>query len=204
MLAAILDSGDATHNCGGAEPCRVHDLDRPGILGGSDSWEMQGHGGTVETPRRAERARGKGGAGDPGAGREGARLAALGEQPGQGGKYRPVCPVQPRSRVLPPQHCDLVAEHQQLGVLRRRRACQQRHPPSQADDLLEKGELAEFDSWTPHWMAREGGGSAHEVRTWIAAFASLAATGPYELKSRFYEAIPAWIAGFAVATALGR
>ena len=71
-------------------------------------------------------------------------------------------------------------------------------------DLLEKGELAEFDSWTPQWMAREGGGSAHEVRTWIAAFASLAATGPYELKSRFYEAIPSWIAGFAVATALGR
>jgi len=71
-------------------------------------------------------------------------------------------------------------------------------------DLLEKGKLAEFDSWTPQWMAREGGGSAHEVRTWIAAFASLAATGPYELKSRFYEAIPAWIAGFAVATALGR
>ena len=71
-------------------------------------------------------------------------------------------------------------------------------------DLLETGELAEFDSWTSHWMAREGGGSAHEVRTWIAAFASLAATGPYELKSRFYEAIPAWIAGFAVATALGR
>lgn len=71
-------------------------------------------------------------------------------------------------------------------------------------DLLEQGELAEFDSWTPQWMAREGGGSAHEVRTWIAAFASLAATGPYDLKSRFYEAIPAWIAGFAVATALGR
>ena len=71
-------------------------------------------------------------------------------------------------------------------------------------DLLEKGKLAEFDSWAPQWMASEGGGSAHEVRTWIAAFASLAATGPYELKSRFYEAIPAWIAGFAVATALGR
>jgi len=71
-------------------------------------------------------------------------------------------------------------------------------------DLLEKGKLAEFDSWAPQWMASEGGGSAHEVRTWIAAFASLAATGQYELKSRFYEAIPAWIAGFAVATALGR
>jgi 2,3-dihydroxyphenylpropionate 1,2-dioxygenase len=71
-------------------------------------------------------------------------------------------------------------------------------------DHLEKGELAEFDSWTVEWMAAEGGGSAHEVRTWIAAFASLAASGPYEMTSRFYEAIPAWIAGFAVATARSR
>lgn len=71
-------------------------------------------------------------------------------------------------------------------------------------DIVEKGELAEFDSWTVERMAAEGGGSAHEVRTWIAAFASLAATGPYALKSRFYEAVPAWIAGFAVATAVGR
>ena len=71
-------------------------------------------------------------------------------------------------------------------------------------DIVEQGELAEFDSWRVEWMAAEGGGSAHEARTWIAAFASLAATGPYELRSRFYEAIPAWIAGFAVATALGR
>ena len=71
-------------------------------------------------------------------------------------------------------------------------------------DHLEKGELADFDSWSVEWMAAEGGGSAHEVRTWIAAFASLAATGPYEMTSRFYEAIPAWIAGFAVATARSR
>ncbi|MEU2776835.1 3-carboxyethylcatechol 2,3-dioxygenase [Streptomyces sp. NPDC007162] len=72
-------------------------------------------------------------------------------------------------------------------------------------DHLEKGELAEFDSWTVEGMAREGGGSAHEVRTWIAAYASLAAaSGSYEMTSRFYEAIPAWIAGFAVTTAKGR
>jgi 2,3-dihydroxyphenylpropionate 1,2-dioxygenase len=71
-------------------------------------------------------------------------------------------------------------------------------------DHLERGELTEFDSWTVEWMAKEGGGSAHEVRAWIAAFASLAATGPYDMTSRFYEAIPAWIAGFAVATAQGR
>jgi 2,3-dihydroxyphenylpropionate 1,2-dioxygenase len=68
-------------------------------------------------------------------------------------------------------------------------------------DLLGKGALAEFDTWSVGEMAREGGGSAHEVRTWIAAFASLAATGRYDMRSRFYEAIPAWIAGFAVATA---
>ncbi|KUO05186.1 3-carboxyethylcatechol 2,3-dioxygenase [Streptomyces caeruleatus] len=71
-------------------------------------------------------------------------------------------------------------------------------------DHLENGELAEFDSWTVAGMAREGGGSAHEVRSWIAAFASLAATGPYAMTSRFYEPIPAWIAGFAVATARER
>jgi 2,3-dihydroxyphenylpropionate 1,2-dioxygenase len=71
-------------------------------------------------------------------------------------------------------------------------------------DRLERGELAEFDSWTVDGMAKEAGGSAHEVRTWIAAFASLAATGPYDMVSRFYEAVPAWIAGFAVATAHGR
>jgi 2,3-dihydroxyphenylpropionate 1,2-dioxygenase len=71
-------------------------------------------------------------------------------------------------------------------------------------DHLERGELTEFDSWTVEWMGKEGGGSAHEVRAWIAAFASLAATGPYEMTSRFYEPIPAWIAGFAVATAQGR
>ncbi|MQY21719.1 2,3-dihydroxyphenylpropionate/2,3-dihydroxicinnamic acid 1,2-dioxygenase [Nocardia sp. RB20] len=49
-----------------------------------------------------------------------------------------------------------------------------------------------------------GGGSAHEVRTWIAAYAALAAGGSYELEYRFYEAIPEWIAGFAVTTAARR
>ena len=71
-------------------------------------------------------------------------------------------------------------------------------------DLIESAELAGFDSWTPDGMAAEGGKSAHEIRTWIAAHASLAAIGPYELTSRFYEPIPAWIAGFAITTAIGR
>lgn len=68
-------------------------------------------------------------------------------------------------------------------------------------DLIQTGDLDAFDSWTVEWMGREGGGSGHEVRTWIAAFASLAATGEYDMQSRFYHAIPEWIAGFAVATA---
>lgn len=69
-------------------------------------------------------------------------------------------------------------------------------------DILEKGDLPELDSWTVEWMGRQGGGSSHEVRTWIAAYASLAASGPYTMSHRFYRAIPEWIAGFAVATAL--
>jgi 2,3-dihydroxyphenylpropionate 1,2-dioxygenase len=69
-------------------------------------------------------------------------------------------------------------------------------------DIIESRALEEFDDWTAEGMSAEAGGSAHEVRTWIATFASLAATGAnYRVNSRFYEAIPSWIAGFAVATA---
>ncbi|WP_216896748.1 3-carboxyethylcatechol 2,3-dioxygenase [Nocardia alni] len=68
-------------------------------------------------------------------------------------------------------------------------------------DTFASGSLSEIDDWTVEWMGAEGGGSAHEVRTWIAAYASLAATGPYRVTSRFYEPVPEWIAGFAVTTA---
>ncbi|MFG2044934.1 3-carboxyethylcatechol 2,3-dioxygenase [Dactylosporangium sp. NPDC048998] len=67
-------------------------------------------------------------------------------------------------------------------------------------DTFENGTLADVDGWTVEWMGAEGGGSGHEVRTWIAAFASLAASGGYTMTSRFYRPIPEWIAGFAVAT----
>ncbi|OFB35859.1 3-(2,3-dihydroxyphenyl)propionate dioxygenase [Mycolicibacterium sp. (ex Dasyatis americana)] len=68
-------------------------------------------------------------------------------------------------------------------------------------DTFENGTLADVDGWTVEWMGAEGGGSAHEVRTWIAAHASLAAIGGYRMTSRFYEPVPEWIAGFAVTTA---
>jgi 2,3-dihydroxyphenylpropionate 1,2-dioxygenase len=68
-------------------------------------------------------------------------------------------------------------------------------------DHFEKNDLEPLDDWSVEWMGKEGGGSGHEVRTWIAAFAALSATGNYEMTSRFYHPIPEWIAGFAVATA---
>jgi 2,3-dihydroxyphenylpropionate 1,2-dioxygenase len=46
--------------------------------------------------------------------------------------------------------------------------------------------------------------SAPEVRTWIAAYAALAAHGPYQVVSTYYRAIPEWFAGFATTTAVPR
>jgi 2,3-dihydroxyphenylpropionate 1,2-dioxygenase len=69
-------------------------------------------------------------------------------------------------------------------------------------DTLARGELTTVDGWANDWFESEAGGSAHEVRTWIAAYASLSASGPYKIRSRFYRPIPEWIAGFAITTAL--
>jgi 2,3-dihydroxyphenylpropionate 1,2-dioxygenase len=71
-------------------------------------------------------------------------------------------------------------------------------------DTIASGDLTPFDAWSNDYVQREGGNSGHEIRTWIAAFASHAAAGPYSLTQRFYRAIPEWIAGFAVATATSR
>jgi 2,3-dihydroxyphenylpropionate 1,2-dioxygenase len=68
-------------------------------------------------------------------------------------------------------------------------------------DILDRGDLAAVDDWPNEWIAREGGNSAHEIRTWIAAFAALATQGPYETRARYYRAAPELIAGFAVRTA---
>lgn len=67
---------------------------------------------------------------------------------------------------------------------------------------LADGDLAAVDERSNDWFVAEGGHSAHEVRTWIAAFATLAATGPYTVRSSFYRPIPEWIAGFATVTAV--
>lgn len=70
-------------------------------------------------------------------------------------------------------------------------------------DLLDTGRLAEVDGWDNAWIAERAGNSAHEVRTWVAAFAALSAQGGYRTGHRFYRAAPELIAGFAIRTAVG-
>ena len=69
---------------------------------------------------------------------------------------------------------------------------------------LAAGDFAAVDGRPNEWFVEEGGHSAHEVRTWIAAYAALAAHGPYEVLSTYYRAIPEWFAGFATTTAAPR
>lgn len=64
--------------------------------------------------------------------------------------------------------------------------------------LLQSGDLTALDGFTNAAITREGGKSAHEIRTWIAAFGALAASGAYQVDLDYYRAINEWIAGFAV------
>jgi 2,3-dihydroxyphenylpropionate 1,2-dioxygenase len=70
-------------------------------------------------------------------------------------------------------------------------------------DVVDSGRLAELDGWSNAFISNEGGNSAHEIRTWVAAFAALAVSGPYETRLRYYRPVPELIAGFAVRTAVG-
>ncbi|MGV0718689.1 3-carboxyethylcatechol 2,3-dioxygenase [Mycolicibacterium sp. XJ662] len=69
-------------------------------------------------------------------------------------------------------------------------------------ELIDANRLAEVDGWSNAWIEKEAGHSAHEIRTWVAAFGALAAHGPYRTGHRFYRAAPELIAGFAVRTAV--
>lgn len=69
-------------------------------------------------------------------------------------------------------------------------------------DIIDSGHLADFDQWSNQFVTSEGGSSAHEVRTWVAAFAALATVGPYQTTARYYKQAAALIAGFAIRTAV--
>jgi 2,3-dihydroxyphenylpropionate 1,2-dioxygenase len=62
--------------------------------------------------------------------------------------------------------------------------------------LLEDGDLKALDGLTDRAITRAAGKSAHEIRTWVAAFAALNAGGPYRATLDYYRPIPEWIAGF--------
>ncbi|XUW92310.1 3-carboxyethylcatechol 2,3-dioxygenase [Burkholderia sp. M6-3] len=61
---------------------------------------------------------------------------------------------------------------------------------------LAAGEVTAADGMTNAAITRDAGKSAHEIRTWIAAFGALAAYGPYRASLDYYRPIPEWIAGF--------
>jgi 2,3-dihydroxyphenylpropionate 1,2-dioxygenase len=69
-------------------------------------------------------------------------------------------------------------------------------------EIVDAGRLTELDRWSNSFIAHEGGNSAHEIRTWVAAFAALAAVGPYQTAVRYYKPAAELIAGFAVRTAV--
>lgn len=72
-------------------------------------------------------------------------------------------------------------------------------------DTLLDGDIAAVDDWSNEWMATEGGGSAHEIRTWVAAFAAARAASadpaPPAVAGRWYWPVHEWGAGFGIALA---
>ncbi|HEY0225978.1 MAG TPA: 3-carboxyethylcatechol 2,3-dioxygenase, partial [Mycobacterium sp.] len=68
-------------------------------------------------------------------------------------------------------------------------------------EIVDGGRLDEFDQWSNSFVLHEGGSSAHEIRTWIAAFAALQTAGEYQTALRYYKPAAELIAGFAIRTA---
>jgi 2,3-dihydroxyphenylpropionate 1,2-dioxygenase len=67
-------------------------------------------------------------------------------------------------------------------------------------DLVTSGDFATLDTWSDEKIDPYGAG-AHEVRTWVAAYAALGASGAWTNGFRYYRPIPEYIAGFGVTTA---
>lgn len=80
-------------------------------------------------------------------------------------------------------------------------------PPSEAWDraFLAKvmsGDLAACDALTDEAVDRDGGFGAHEVRTWIAANAAMAASGSVQRTLDTYRCIPDWLTGMGIMRAV--
>ena len=67
--------------------------------------------------------------------------------------------------------------------------------------LLLDGRLTEVDAFSIEEISKAAGRSTHEIRTWVAAFAALAAGGAYRGRQDYYRPINEWIAGYGVVSA---
>jgi 2,3-dihydroxyphenylpropionate 1,2-dioxygenase len=65
-------------------------------------------------------------------------------------------------------------------------------------DTFRSGDLSPVDSWDNEQFIIDGGSAAHEMRSWIAAYAALSMAGKYKLPVDRYWAVKTWGAGFAV------
>lgn len=70
-------------------------------------------------------------------------------------------------------------------------------------DVFRFGKLDTVDGWANDWFLAEGGSAAHEMRTWIAAYAGLSVAGPYRMAVDRYWPVEAWGAGFGIQAAIG-
>lgn len=68
-------------------------------------------------------------------------------------------------------------------------------------DMLEAQTYVQLDSVPNGVVSAIAGRSTHEVKAWLAAFAALAAYGPYRTSHRYYREIPEWIAAFGALSA---
>lgn len=68
-------------------------------------------------------------------------------------------------------------------------------------DDVASGVLDGLDAMPEEALTRVAGCGGHEVRTWIAAYAALGASGPYASRKLFYRDIAAWNAGMGIAVA---
>lgn len=68
-------------------------------------------------------------------------------------------------------------------------------------NLLAEGRLEEIDDFKIEEISKAAGRSTHEIRTWVASFAALAAVGQYTARQDYYRPINEWIAGYGVISA---
>ncbi|WP_139826316.1 3-carboxyethylcatechol 2,3-dioxygenase [Derxia lacustris] len=63
---------------------------------------------------------------------------------------------------------------------------------------IETRDWSALDAYRNDAISADGGASAHEVKTWVAAAAAFdaATAGAGALRRRYYRAIPEWVAGF--------